>query len=67
MIREEYHRAKKELKPGDRMYLQTKEGLEKNNCQLFKIEGDQVFMTDGSHYHYREIYCMVHAENNITR
>lgn len=59
MIREEYRRAKRELKAGDRMYVQTKAGLEKNNCQIFKIEKDEVLFTDGPHFNYREIYCMI--------
>jgi hypothetical protein len=63
MIREEYRRAKKELKLGDKVYLQTKEGLEKNNCHIFQLHKDQIFLTDGSVFHYKDVYCMVHCDD----
>jgi hypothetical protein len=62
MIREEYRRAKKELKLGDRVYLQTKEGLEKNNCIIFQFRDDEIYLTDGSKFHYKDVYCMVHCD-----
>lgn len=65
MIREEYRRAKHELKSGDRMYLQTKEGLEKFNCQIWKIEKDHITFTDGSSFHYKEVYSMTHCEGLV--
>jgi hypothetical protein len=62
MIREEYRRAKKELMLGDRVYLQTKEGLEKNNCIIFQFRNDEIYLTDGSKFHYKDVYCMVHYD-----
>lgn len=59
MIREEYRRAKKELKIGSRVYLQTKDGLEKNNCHIFQFYKDQIFLTDGSVFHYKDVYCLI--------
>jgi hypothetical protein len=65
MIREEYRRAKKELKLGTRVYLQTKEGLEKNNCIIFQICKDHIYLTDGSMFHYKDVYCMVDCSDSF--
>jgi hypothetical protein len=63
MIREEYRRAKRELKLGDRVYLQTKGGLEKFNGVIFQLYNDEIYFTDGTKYHYKDVYCMTQTSN----
>lgn len=65
MIRDEYRRAKRELKIGSRVYLQTKEGLEKNNCHIFQFYKDQIFLTDGSVFHYKDVYCLIDCNKEL--